>query len=264
MFANGASRPNHATAAATRALAPSTRMAGGIYGGQYAAYGPLGACMVGVPSPCNGRSRDQIAQMQIPAGGPTGISRKVDRRRVLHPVAHQGPALTIKVHDPNRCKSILWANISGAVEAQPLVSSETPSWCAFAAVAPTVRFNALEILPTPAFFFANDFNSRTSVAVHARRMIFFLAIVVPSRRAMIASPRPVLQCHVDHSSLKTLQRIRQDHLHTRPSPHKTNYKGSRLRIVTNPASLSPPALPIGHNHRCKSMLRNERRYDRPF
>jgi len=39
-----------------------------------------------------------------------------------------------------------------------------------AAVAPIVRFNALEILPTPAFFFANDFRSRTSdeisLAIH--------------------------------------------------------------------------------------------------
>jgi hypothetical protein len=42
-----------------------------------------------------------------------------------------------------------------------------------AAVAPIVRFNALEILPTPTFFFASDFSSRTSDEVHARRTAFF-------------------------------------------------------------------------------------------
>ncbi|HEX3860483.1 MAG TPA: hypothetical protein VHY35_02180, partial [Stellaceae bacterium] len=62
----------------------------------------------------------------------------------------------------------------------PLVSSDTPSWCAFTAVAPTVRFSALEILATPTFFFASDFNSRTSDGVHARLMdFFFLAIAAP-------------------------------------------------------------------------------------
>jgi hypothetical protein len=45
------------------------------------------------------------------------------------------------------------------------------------AVAPTVRFNAFEILATPTFFFASDFNSRTSDGVHARLTdFFFLAI----------------------------------------------------------------------------------------
>jgi len=48
------------------------------------------------------------------------------------------------------------------------------------AVAPTVRFNALEILATPTFFFANDLNSRTSDGVHARLVdFFFLAITAP-------------------------------------------------------------------------------------
>jgi hypothetical protein len=42
-----------------------------------------------------------------------------------------------------------------------------------AAVAPIVRFNALEILPTPVFFFASDFSSRTSDDVHARLTTFF-------------------------------------------------------------------------------------------
>ena len=41
------------------------------------------------------------------------------------------------------------------------------------AVAPTVRFNAFEILATPTFFFANDLNSRTSDGVHARLVDFF-------------------------------------------------------------------------------------------
>jgi hypothetical protein len=38
-------------------------------------------------------------------------------------------------------------------------------------VAPMVRFNAFDMLATPVFFFASDFNSRTSDEVHARRTI---------------------------------------------------------------------------------------------
>jgi hypothetical protein len=48
------------------------------------------------------------------------------------------------------------------------------------AVAPTVRFNVFEILVTPTFFFASDFNSRTSVGVQGRLTNFFLGILVPS------------------------------------------------------------------------------------
>jgi hypothetical protein len=62
---------------------------------------------------------------------------------------------------------------------QPRVSNDTPNWCALTAVAPIVRFNAFDILATPVFFFASDFNSRTSDEVHARRTMFFLAISVP-------------------------------------------------------------------------------------
>jgi hypothetical protein len=48
------------------------------------------------------------------------------------------------------------------------------------AVAPIVRFNALEILATPVFFFASDFNSRTSDEVHARlTTVFFFGISAP-------------------------------------------------------------------------------------
>src|SRR5664280_1877063 len=39
--------------------------------------------------------------------------------------------------------------------------------------APIVRFNAFEILATPIFFFASDFNSRTSDKVQTRRTTFF-------------------------------------------------------------------------------------------
>jgi hypothetical protein len=61
------------------------------------------------------------------------------------------------------------------------VSSDTPSWCAFTAVAPIVRFRAFEIFLTPVFFLASDFSSRTSDEVHTRRdTVFFLAgILVP-------------------------------------------------------------------------------------
>jgi hypothetical protein len=60
------------------------------------------------------------------------------------------------------------------------VDKEIPSWCAFTAVAPTVRFNALEILATPTFFFASDLNLRTSEAVHARRTAFLLVGIIES------------------------------------------------------------------------------------
>jgi hypothetical protein len=58
-------------------------------------------------------------------------------------------------------------------EHQSRVDNEIPSWCAFTAVAPMVRFSALEILATPIFFLARDLNSRTSEAVHERRTVFF-------------------------------------------------------------------------------------------
>jgi hypothetical protein len=51
--------------------------------------------------------------------------------------------------------------------------------CALTAVAPIVRLEAFEILATPIFFLASDFNSRTSDEVHARLTICFLAIAVP-------------------------------------------------------------------------------------
>jgi hypothetical protein len=50
---------------------------------------------------------------------------------------------------------------------------------ALTVVAPIVRFNALDILATPTFLRASDFNSRTSDGVHARLTNFFLAISIP-------------------------------------------------------------------------------------
>jgi hypothetical protein len=60
------------------------------------------------------------------------------------------------------------------------VSRLTPSWWAFTAVAPIVRFNALDILVTPVFFFASDFSSRTSDEVQARRVTVFLVGIISS------------------------------------------------------------------------------------
>jgi hypothetical protein len=62
--------------------------------------------------------------------------------------------------------------------AQRRVSSDTPNMCALTAVAPIVRFNALDIFVTPTFFRASDFSSRTSDEVHARLTDFFLVISV--------------------------------------------------------------------------------------
>jgi hypothetical protein len=50
---------------------------------------------------------------------------------------------------------------------------------AFWRVAPSVLFNFLAIFAAAVFFFANVFNSRTSVAVQARRFFDFLAINPP-------------------------------------------------------------------------------------
>jgi hypothetical protein len=57
-------------------------------------------------------------------------------------------------------------------------SNETPNCDAFIFVAATVRFNPFEIRLTPTFFFASDFNSRTSDEVQARRTIFFFLAIL--------------------------------------------------------------------------------------
>jgi hypothetical protein len=50
--------------------------------------------------------------------------------------------------------------------------------CALTAVAPIVRFNALDIFVTPTFLRASDFSSRTSDEVQTRLTDFFLAISI--------------------------------------------------------------------------------------
>jgi hypothetical protein len=51
--------------------------------------------------------------------------------------------------------------------------------CALTVVAAIVRFNAFDILATPTFLRASDFNSRTSDEVHARLTDFFVFISIP-------------------------------------------------------------------------------------
>lgn len=80
---------------------------------------------------------------------------------------------------------------------QSRVDSEIPSWCAFTAVAPAVRFSAFEILATPILFLARDLNSRTSEAVHERRTIFFflagiIGSLVERARLLTQPPRSVM------------------------------------------------------------------------
>ena len=87
-------------------------------------------------------------------------------------MAHQGAAPTLKSTPQNHASLFCVQRTF-----QRRVSNETPSRCALAAVAPTVRFKAFDILVTPAFCFASDFKARTSDAVHARRIDFFLALV---------------------------------------------------------------------------------------
>jgi hypothetical protein len=77
---------------------------------------------------------------------------------------------------------------------QSRVDSEIPSWCAFTAVAPAVRFSAFEILATPILFLARDLNSRKSEAVHERRTIFFflagiIGSLVEGARLLTQPPR---------------------------------------------------------------------------
>jgi hypothetical protein len=81
-----------------------------------------------------------------------------------------GTARKFKLEDRIEASSLCRQTASGCMQRppQPLVASETPSVWALYAVAATVRFNAFEILATPVFFFANDFNSRTSALVHSR------------------------------------------------------------------------------------------------
>jgi hypothetical protein len=60
------------------------------------------------------------------------------------------------------------------------ILNDIPRFAAITLVAPTVRFNAFEILVTPALAFAIVFSVRTSSLDHVRRpTFFFLAISVP-------------------------------------------------------------------------------------
>jgi hypothetical protein len=77
--------------------------------------------------------------------------------------------------------------ISVAEKNQERESSESPMLNAFWRVAPSVLFNFLAIFAAAVFFFANDFNSRISVAVQARRFFDFLAINPPFQERQLLS-----------------------------------------------------------------------------
>jgi hypothetical protein len=77
--------------------------------------------------------------------------------------------------------------ISVAEKNQERESSESPMLNAFWRVAPSVLFNFLAIFAAAVFFFANDFNSRISVAVQARRFFDFLAINPPFQERQTVS-----------------------------------------------------------------------------
>jgi hypothetical protein len=107
-------------------------------------------------------------------------------------VARQGPASRFK--NTAQIEASLFLRQSAV---HPRVSNDTPSIDALTIVAAIVRFNALEILFTPALDFAIVCNVRTSSFVQAR-LITFLAISVPfflrtglvSLRAHFAMRRP--------------------------------------------------------------------------
>jgi len=66
-------------------------------------------------------------------------------------------------------------------------SSESPMLKAFWRVAPSVRFSFLAIADAGVFFFANDFRSRTSTEVHARRFFVRFAIKPPFQERQLVS-----------------------------------------------------------------------------
>jgi hypothetical protein len=97
--------------------------------------------------------------------------------------------------------------------------------CAFAAVAPAVRFNALDIFVTPTFFFASDFSSRTSDEVQVRLTDFFLAIL-----SWFLFVRTALLTH--HSNLATRR--------TAPDFVRSNKDFKNEQTQTRPAC--PPSI----------------------
>jgi hypothetical protein len=108
--------------------------------------------------------------MQIPAGASRQGSAEKSTDGEQLPGGPSRTCAAIKIHREDPRKIILWAR-----NHHPLVSSDTPSWCALTAIAPAVRFNSFAIRATPAFFFASDFSSRTSDDVHARLTVAFFA-----------------------------------------------------------------------------------------
>jgi hypothetical protein len=75
----------------------------------------------------------------------------------------------------------------------PRVFSDTPSIDALAIVAAFVRFNALDVLFTPALAFPIVFNVRTSSFDHGRRATFFFFILAPDVGAAFYHIKTVLQ-----------------------------------------------------------------------
>jgi hypothetical protein len=104
--------------------------------------------------------------------GPAGL-----RGRSAHE-SGRGPRVQADAADPT--KAMLREN-------QERESSESPMLNAFWRVAPSVLFNFLAIFAAAVFFFANDFNSRISVAVQARRFLDFLAINPPFQERQTVS-----------------------------------------------------------------------------
>jgi hypothetical protein len=85
------------------------------------------------------------------------------------------------------CRPTPPIRISVAEKNQERESSESPMLNAFWRVAPSVLFNFLAIFAAAVFFFANDFNSRISGAVQARRFFDFLAINPPFQERQTVS-----------------------------------------------------------------------------
>jgi hypothetical protein len=97
-----------------------------------------------------------------------------------------------------------------ALEDQERESSDSPMLKAFWRVAPSVRFSFLAICDAEVFFFARDFRSRTSAAVHARRFFAFFAIKPPFHERQLVSlagvnEKPTDQFRVNRDPSVTIQ-----------------------------------------------------------
>src|ERR1700677_2811851 len=102
---------------------------------------------------------------------------------------------------------------------------------AFWRVAPSVRFSFLAICDAEVFFFASDFRSRTSAAVHARRFFALFAIKPPFHERQFVSlagvnEKPTDQFRVNRDPSVTIQMSSVTELHMKSSRSRNHSEGT--------------------------------------